>query len=70
MKAYILTTGIIFGVITLAHILRILTENPGLATDPWYALLTAISAALCAWAVRLLWLSKRGSTPGDSADHA
>ena len=66
MKAYVITTGAIFGLITLAHILRMLTENPGLATDPWYALLTAISAALCVWAVRLIWLSKRGPAARES----
>jgi len=54
MKAYVLTTGTLFGVLTLAHILRMITENRRLATDPWYILITVIAAALCLWACLLL----------------
>ena len=50
MKAYVLTTGIIFGAITIAHILRMVTENSRLATEPGYLGLTLLSAALCVWA--------------------
>ena len=53
MKAYVLTTGAIFGVNTLAHILRIVGESRALAADPWYMLLTILSASLCVWAWRL-----------------
>jgi len=65
MTAYIKTTGVLFGLITLAHVLRIIAEWPGLATDPWYLLLTAVSAALCVWAWRVLRLpptSRRAGT--------
>ena len=58
MKAYLITTGAIFGMITLAHIARMVRERPGLAEVPWYVLLTLLSAALCAWA--LILLRKRG----------
>ena len=54
MKAYLITTGAIFGLITLAHIWRVIAESPHLAKDPWFILLTIIAAALCLWAVRLL----------------
>jgi protein-S-isoprenylcysteine O-methyltransferase Ste14 len=54
MKAYVTTTGILFGLITVAHVLRIIDEWPHLATDPWYLLLTAAAATLCLWAWRLL----------------
>jgi len=57
MKAYVMTTGAIFGLLTLAHIWRVIEENPHLAREPWYVLLTLASAALCLWAVRLLWRS-------------
>ena len=53
MKAYLLTTGVIFGAITVAHVLRILGESRALAADPWYMLLTILSASLCVWAWRL-----------------
>jgi hypothetical protein len=50
MKIYVLTTGILFGSITVAHILRMFWEEPRLATDPWYLLLTVLTAGLCVWA--------------------
>jgi hypothetical protein len=59
MKAYVMTTGALFGLLTLAHVLRIITESPSLATDPWYVLITVVTAALCLWAVRLLTRSTR-----------
>ena len=34
MKAYLVTTGSIFGLIVLAHILRIIEEGQHLARDP------------------------------------
>lgn len=53
MKAYVATTGAVFGLLTLAHIWRVIEEGRPLATDPWYVLITIASAALCIWAVRL-----------------
>ena len=59
MKTYVMTTGILFGLVTLAHAWRVLVEGPGLATDPWYILLTVAAAGLCLWAWRLIRLSTR-----------
>jgi hypothetical protein len=59
VKAYLITTGAAFGLITLAHLWRIVDEWPHLATEPWYLLITAASAVLCLWAWRLLRLSSR-----------
>jgi len=56
MRAYVMTSGAIFGLVVLAHLLRIAAEGPQLMRDPWYVLLTALAAALCAWAVRILRL--------------
>jgi hypothetical protein len=50
MKAYVITTGVIFGLLTIAHVLRIVGENAQLATDPAYMAITAASAAMCIWA--------------------
>jgi hypothetical protein len=47
-------TGILFGVITIAHVLRMIEEGADLATNPWYILITVIAAALSLWALRLL----------------
>lgn len=57
MKAYVKTTGVVFGLITLAHILRIIAEGPHLMTDPWYVLLTVAAGALAFWAWRVLRLT-------------
>ena len=54
MKAYVITTGTVFGLLTLAHIWRIVAEDRHLATDPWFVLITVVAAALCLWAWRLL----------------
>ncbi len=59
MKAYVITTGAVFGLLTLAHIWRLFAEGPRLATNPWFVLLTVAAAALCVWAWRMLRLSSR-----------
>ena len=58
MKAYVMISGALFGLVTLAHVLRIVEEGPHLVTNPWWMLITAVAAALCAWACRLLWLER------------
>jgi hypothetical protein len=59
MKAYVMTTGAVFGLLTLVHLLRIFVEGRHLATDPFYLLITLAAASLCLWAWRVLRLSKR-----------
>lgn len=54
MKAYVTTTGTIFGVIVIAHVWRILEEGAHLARDPAYLALTAVAVGLSVWACRLL----------------
>lgn len=48
-------TGAIFGLLTLAHVWRVIEEGRQLATEPFYVLVTVAAAALCVWALRLLW---------------
>jgi hypothetical protein len=59
MKAYVMTTGILFGLLTAAHVWRVFEEGSRLARDPWYVLVTLAAAVLCLWAWRLLRLSTR-----------
>ena len=59
MKAYVMTTGVVFGLLTLAHLWRILDEGAHLATDPWFVLITVLAAGLALWAWRLLKLPTR-----------
>ncbi len=54
MKAYLITTGTVFGLITVAHIWRILEEGLRLAKDPVFLLLTVAAAVLSGWAWGLL----------------
>ena len=54
MKAYLITTGIIFALIVVAHILKAIAEGPGTAKDPFFIILTLLAAGLCVWAGRLL----------------
>lgn len=54
MKSYVFTTGTVFGLLTLAHVWRLIEEGPHLAKNPWWAIITIASAALCLWAVHLL----------------
>jgi len=59
MKAYLITTGVVFGLLTVVHLWRAIAEGPRTATDPWFILTTVIAAFLCVWAWRLLRLSSR-----------
>jgi hypothetical protein len=59
MKAYLLTTGTVFGLITVAHIWRVINESEALAREPWFILITLFAAGLCVWAIRLLRSSAR-----------
>ena len=54
MKAYVVTTGTVFGLLAVAHVMRMIGEDASLATDPAYVAITAASAALCAWSVFVL----------------
>jgi hypothetical protein len=56
MKAYLMTSGAMFGLLVVAHLLRILAEGLHVARDPWFVLSTTVSGVLCFWALRLLRL--------------
>ena len=59
MKAYLMTTCLLFGLLTVVHVWRVIEEGAQLATDPWYILITLAAAAFCLWALRLLRVSRR-----------
>jgi hypothetical protein len=61
MKVFLITTGTVFGLITVAHVLRFFAEGPHLAREPLFMLLAVVPAALSLWAWRLLWTSRRRS---------
>jgi hypothetical protein len=57
MKGYLTTTGMLFALLALAHLLRTIAEWSRLATDRWFLLegpgIGVVAAALCVWAWRL-----------------
>ena len=53
MKAYVITTGAIFGLITIAHLVKLVMERR-LVPDPVFIIFTLISAGLTIWAWRVL----------------
>jgi hypothetical protein len=57
MKAYLIITGTLFGLMAVMHLVRAIDEYPALFTNPWYFLgmtgLGAVAAALSGWAWRL-----------------
>ncbi len=62
MKAYLLTTGILFALLALAHLMLTLADWPRLATDPWFIVqgpvIGVAAGAICFWAWRLLRASR------------
>jgi hypothetical protein len=59
MRTYIMTTGIVFGLLTAVHLWRFIDEGAPVARDPWFLLITIASASLCLWAMRLLRIGVR-----------
>ena len=62
MKAYVMTTGVVFALLTLAHLLRIIMEWPHVVREPVFLLITIAAGGLCLWAWRVLRLSKGRDT--------
>ena len=58
MKAFLVTSGTIFGLLVVVHAYRI-TIEPQMARDPWFWAITVLAAILSLWAWRLVWQSRR-----------
>jgi len=54
MRAYIIITGIIFALITIAHLARLASESTRVLTEPVYVVFTILSTAIAIWAIVLL----------------
>jgi hypothetical protein len=63
MKAYVITTGALFGLLALVHLWRIVEEGMRLASDPGFIIATAVAAALCLWSWQVLRRAGRSSRP-------
>jgi hypothetical protein len=55
---YVITTGVVFALLTLTHLLRIFVEWPHLLREPAFLLITIVAGGLCFWAWRVLRLLK------------
>jgi NO-binding membrane sensor protein with MHYT domain len=50
IKIYLISTGVIFGLITALHIWKAVAEGPQTAKNPFFILLTALTCGLSIWA--------------------
>jgi len=57
MKAYLVVSGVLFGLVGIAHLLRLFVEGHALS-DPWFlahnVALFLVGGGLAVWALRLL----------------
>jgi hypothetical protein len=53
MKPYIVTTGIIFGLLLISHVARVVVEGTHLIREPIFLLTTIASGAVFIWAITL-----------------
>ena len=53
MKAYVITSGAIFALLVLAHIVRVVVEGPHVLSDVFFVSATLIAGGLAAWAWRV-----------------
>jgi succinate dehydrogenase/fumarate reductase cytochrome b subunit len=54
MKAYVITTAVLFGVMAILHGWRAVVERPAGHEETAFIAVTVITAVLCIWAIRLL----------------
>jgi hypothetical protein len=54
MKAYVAITGLLFGLMTLAHAVRVFLEGAHLFRHPLFSAFTLAAAVLSLWAAWLL----------------
>ncbi len=57
MKAYIIASGTVFGLLALVHVARLFFEGLHVATDPFFLMATLVAAGFSVWAWRLLRLA-------------
>lgn len=62
MRAYLLTTGSIFALLVVTHVVRGVVESH-LLRDPFFVVMTVLAAALAGWAFHLLRRCAGDATP-------
>jgi hypothetical protein len=65
MRSYLIATGVVFGLLALAHLLRTIAEWGRLASDPGFIVegpgIGLVALAFSVWAWRLVRLNARGA---------
>lgn len=54
MRAYIITTGVIFALLTVAHVARVMIEGTHVLKEPIFVITTICSVGMVVWAMFLL----------------
>jgi hypothetical protein len=54
MKAYIIITGALFGLLAVVHVWRLFEEGLAIARNPLFFLTTILAAGLSLWSLRLV----------------
>jgi hypothetical protein len=54
MKTYLVVSGTLFGLVVIAHVLRLVQEGTAPIAEPIFVISTLICACLCVWAFALL----------------
>jgi heme/copper-type cytochrome/quinol oxidase subunit 1 len=54
VRAYVITTGVVFAVLVVVHVLRAIEEGLQLLKEPPFILTTLAAAVLFVWAMSLL----------------
>jgi len=63
MKAYLITTGLLFAALAALHVYVVVERGPALATDPWPAIVLVIAGGMSVWAGRLLLKGRQQGIP-------
>ena len=58
MKAYLATTGAVFGILTILHVWRFVAEGGGPGREPWFIFISLVAAAFAVWSGMLLFRHK------------
>lgn len=53
LKCYVIVTGLIFGLLLVAHVARFVAEGSYLLREPIFVLTTIASGAVFVWAIAL-----------------
>jgi hypothetical protein len=54
MRAYVITTGLLFGALAALHVFVVVERWRALTADPWPAIALVLAGALAVWAGRVL----------------